>query len=1292
MYNVSSNFKAAILNNARRIKAHITVNGETHDIQKCTLDSNIYSTETDAFIGTFIAKSGTVKINKQDSLQLENGSFNLFFGIQLNDETVENVPMGNMNVYEKTSDTEYKFMDNKMLFNRTFDTTKLSYPTTPLLAAQEACLQAGVELASTDFPNKNLNIPGEVFFGYDATCADVIVAVAQASCTFAMINREDKLEFRWFSEADFTVPLDNQYSFPVIETEYGPINSLVLAREPQNDNVYIQNQESIEQNGLTELKFSDNPFLDIDRYNSRTAIWNRVNGFSYIPLTASTPGYFHLDCGDIINIQAEGGNYIELYVMNHTLEYSGGIKSIFSTPALSKNQINYSIASTVESRILKTELTVDKIQGEINSFIEETTTKIEEIDATKYSVALENTGTDLYMATDTVTLNVKLYANNEDVTDDQLDIQFQWYKNETAFKTGKSIVISPNDVDVYANFYCKVTIGDLIKNTQTVSITDNNDIASLGNSFLDTNTSLVQTLNDGIYFPNWSTNNVLITPAIINGVVNVDLSECEIEYKRIVNGEESALVTGESVNNGILTVNKNVLTKENPSLTYVCYVTYKNTEIKLYISFYLNAVAQDGNDGQDGSDGKNGTDGVSVVNIINYFALSSSDTQAPASGWITTKPDRSEGQWLWRKDVTKLSDGSEITTPAYVVTGDKGDTGPQGPQGKQGIQGPAGTDGKTTYFHIKYSSVANPTSSSQLTETPSEYIGTYVDFNINDSNDPSDYTWSRFKGIQGDKGDQGIPGTNGADGKTSYLHVKYSDNGTSFTANNGETPGKYMGTYVDFVQSDSTVFNDYTWVKIEGPQGVQGPKGADGIQYYTWLKYADSPTSGMSDSPDGKAYIGLAYNKTTATESSNYSDYTWSKIKGEKGDQGIQGPSGANGQTLYTWVKYATSASGANMSDDPSGKTYIGLAYNKTTATESTNASDYTWSLIKGDKGDTGAAGRGIKGTPVTTYQSGTTATTPPTGTWSSSIPTVAQGSYLWSKTVYTYTDNSTSTVYAVNRNPSDGKNGTNGTDGKDGKGIKSTATSYQASSSGTTVPTGTWTSAVPSTTAGQYLWTRTITTYTDNTTSTAYSVGRNGTNGADAAVMSATAPSDTSKLWYDTANNLLKYWNGETWEAVNDYAEDLNNMKQQITTEYNSAINQLKNSLTTLVEEISTTSSANSEAISNLSTQIAQNSSSITLATNSIQQITDKITGLTTKEEISQWARYQNGVLELGSSNSPFAVKLSQTELGFYQNGTRIAYLSNQQLNISQAVVLQRIDIGPFKIEYISSTGLVIG
>lgn len=1307
MYSVSSDFNKAVLNNARRIEAHIVFKEKSYDIQKCTVDNNIYSTDNDAFIGTFIAKSGTIKINKQDLLQLENESFNLFFGIQLADGTIENVPVGTMNVYEKTSDTEFKFMDNKMFFNRKFDTETLTYPSTPLKAALEACRQAGVELATLDFLNKDINIPSEVFFGYDATCGDVITAVAQASCTFATINRENKLEFRWFRNVDFTIPLDNQYKYPTIETAYGPINSLVLAREPQNDNVYIQDDESIKSNGLTELKFSDNPFLDIDRYTSRNAIWNRVNGFKYIPFIASVPGQFHLDIGDVIKLQIEDGAYINAYMMNHSMSYAGGIKSEFSTPALTKSQINYSVASTLESKILRTELTVDKIKGEINSRIQEITNKIENIDTSLYRANLNASATVLNERNTSITLTCQVLNGTTDITADQADIQFQWYRNDEKFKTGKLVTLSNDDIDVSANFKCIVTVDGTELDTGNITITDNNDIANLGNSFLDvTGSQLVQILNtDGTYSPNWEINNITITPAVLDGLLNVDLSNCDIVFKKIINSSETGLTNGENVSNGILNVSKNIMTKANPAVTYVCYVSYKNTSIKLFTSFSLNVLGKDGADGSDGKDGAvgpqgpTGDDGVSVISITPYFAVNVSSTTPPDSGWITAQPVRANGQYLWRKDTTKFSNNTTSTTIPFVITGDKGDTGPQGlqglqgPQGNQGIQGPAGpkgndgSSGKTSYFHIKYSSVASPTSSSQMTETPSVYIGTYVDYTETDSTDPTKYTWARFQGIQGAQGTQGIPGTNGVDGKTSYLHIKYSndggksftansgetagdyigqcvdfnsndptnvdsytwskikgeqgpqgikgvagadgvssyfhirysqnangnpmtdsaenavyigtcsttsntapssyvsykwskikgdtgskgeqgiqgpkgsdgqtsylhikysDDGKTFTSNNGETPGKYIGTYVDFSEADSTVFNKYSWVKIEGPQGVQGPKGADGKQYYTWLKYADTPTSGMSDSPTGKAYIGLAYNKTTATESSNYSDYTWSLIKGEKGDTGIQGPKGTDGKTTYTWVKYATSASGANMSDDPSGKTYIGLAYNKTTLTESTSASDYTWSLIKGDKGD----------------------------------------------------------------------------------------------------------------------------------------------KGDDGTVHSATAPSDKTKLWFDTTDNLLKYWNGTTWEVTNDFAGDINDMKQNITTEYTSAINQLKESLTTLVEKLQTTTTDNSTLIEQLSSQIVQNSSSISLVTNSIKSITDNISGLATKEEISQWARFQDGVLELGASNSPFAVKLSNTELGFYQNGSRIAYLSNQQLNIEYAIVMTKLNIGTFSWNYDATDGLTL-
>ena len=138
---------------------------------------------------------------------------------------------------------------------------------------------------------------------------------------------------------------------------------------------------------------------------------------------------------------------------------------------------------------------------------------------------------------------------------------------------------------------------------------------------------------------------------------------------------------------------------------------------------------------------------------------------------------------------------------------------------KTGATGATGADGKTSYFHIKYAPVQNPTAS-QMTETPNVFIGTYVDFILTDSTDPKKYTWYRFQGLQGPEGNQGIPGKNGANGQTSYLHIKYSnDGGKTFTTNTGEAPGDYIGQYVDFVQADSTDPKRYSWSKTKGETG-----------------------------------------------------------------------------------------------------------------------------------------------------------------------------------------------------------------------------------------------------------------------------------------------------------------------------------------------------------------------------------------------------------------------------------------------------------------------------------------
>ncbi|HEL1594553.1 TPA: hypothetical protein TXJ08_000777 [Streptococcus suis] len=154
-----------------------------------------------------------------------------------------------------------------------------------------------------------------------------------------------------------------------------------------------------------------------------------------------------------------------------------------------------------------------------------------------------------------------------------------------------------------------------------------------------------------------------------------------------------------------------------------------------------------------------------------------------------------------------------------------------------------------------------------------------------------------------------------------------------------------------------------------------------------------------------------------------------------------------------------------------------------------------------GQRGSDGLPGRdgvGIRSTTVT-YASSTNGTTAPTTGWTAAVPTVAPGNYLWTKTVWTYTDGNTETGYTVSRIGRDGNTGRDGIAGKDGVGIRSTTITYGKSTSGTIQPTS-WTSQVPSVPNGQFLWTKTVWAYTDNTSETGYSVAKMGEIGPTGA------------------------------------------------------------------------------------------------------------------------------------------------------------------------------------------------
>lgn len=151
----------------------------------------------------------------------------------------------------------------------------------------------------------------------------------------------------------------------------------------------------------------------------------------------------------------------------------------------------------------------------------------------------------------------------------------------------------------------------------------------------------------------------------------------------------------------------------------------------------------------------------------------------------------------------------------------------------------------------------------------------------------------------------------------------------------------------------------------------------------------------------------------------------------------------------------------------------------------------------KGDRGNDGLPGKngvGIKNTNVTYGLSDNEQTQP--ANWTTNPPALVKGKYLWTKTVWTYTDDTSETGYQKTYIAKDGNSGNDGLPGKDGVGIKKTTITYAVGTSGTTAPTNGWDSQVPNVPAGQYLWTKTVWTYTDNTNETGYSVSKIGEKG----------------------------------------------------------------------------------------------------------------------------------------------------------------------------------------------------
>lgn len=267
----------------------------------------------------------------------------------------------------------------------------------------------------------------------------------------------------------------------------------------------------------------------------------------------------------------------------------------------------------------------------------------------------------------------------------------------------------------------------------------------------------------------------------------------------------------------------------------------------------------------------------------------------------------------------------------------------------------------------------------------------------------------------------------------------------------------------------------------KGDQGIQGPRGSDGKTSYTHIAYANS-ADGAKDftvSDSNREYIGM-YVNFSETDSTNPGDYAWSKIKGADGANGTPGKAGADGKTPYFHVAYANNSTGTSgfSTTDSTNKLYIGQ-YTDYTMADSTDPTKYAWTKIKGDKGDTGESGVGIKSIDVQYYLS-TSSTSLSGGSWSTTAPTWVNGKYMWSKTVTTLSSGGVEESKPVCITGAKGSTGASGTT------ITAIEEEYYLSDSKTEQTGGSWVPEPPTWSTGKYLWTRSKIIYA-NPTKTEY-------------------------------------------------------------------------------------------------------------------------------------------------------------------------------------------------------------
>lgn len=461
----------------------------------------------------------------------------------------------------------------------------------------------------------------------------------------------------------------------------------------------------------------------------------------------------------------------------------------------------------------------DELQKRVNELVEASIPYTIKVSSDNGTVFKNSTGTSTFKA--------RVFKGEKEITS---DVTWRWALD--------------GNVTVAMQYLAKAST---IKDTAVLTVS-----AYIGNNEVATTEITLTNVNDGADGKNGNDG--------LPGKDGVGLKSTVVTY---------GLSTSETTQPTSWTAQVPTLTKGKYLWTKTVWTYTNNTSETGYQKTY---IAKDGNDGDDGLPGK---DGVGIKSTTITYASSTSGTTKPTSGWSSSIPSVSAGNYLWTKTVWTYTDNTSETGYSVAKMGETGAKGDKGDDGAKGDKGETGNGIANTVITYGLSTSETTEPATWASNMPVLVKGMYLWTRTVQVYTNGKSTTSYQKGYIAKDGAQGLPGTPGKDAQTQYTHIAYADNATGGGFSLTDNTKPYWGMYQDFNATNSNDPTKYKWSKWKGDQGLPGKPGADGKTPYVHFAYADdNKGTNLSFTDKNQQYQGY-YSDYTEANSSDYKKYTW---------------------------------------------------------------------------------------------------------------------------------------------------------------------------------------------------------------------------------------------------------------------------------------------------------------------------------------------------------------------------------------------------------------------------------